>query len=73
MAGVIKKKKALFEDSPALPKGPKGLSIREAEGGYIVSLHGEGNDKVAKTVAAVVKIVKETLADGKAEDESEDE
>lgn len=77
MAGVIKQKKRLFEKSEVLdmPERPKRLTIREAEGGFIV----EGNDydekqKVVKTVAALVKCVKEHFGstEGKDEENYED-
>lgn len=77
MAGVIKKKKALFESEPVMPPRPKGLRIREAEGGFTVDDDGsfDSKTKVAKTMAAVIKIVKEHFGSDSegAEDTDEDD
>lgn len=69
------KKKKLFRDEPAMPEQPKRATIREAEGGFIVECgeyYGE-KQKVAKTLAAAMKLVKEHFGSDKADDESEDD
>lgn len=76
MAGVINKKKALFENEPVMKPRPKTLRIREADGGFTIDDDGayDSKTKVAKTMAAVVKIVKEHFgADSEGPDDSDED
>lgn len=75
MAGVIKKKKALFENEPVMKASAKSISIREADGGFIIDDHSfNSKTRVAKSLAAVIKAVKETFAgDGEADDDTEED
>lgn len=73
MAGVLKSKKPLFKDEPALEPRSRRMTIREAEGGFIIGEGYDDNQKVCKTLAALVKQVKETFADEEDEDTDEDE
>lgn len=58
-----------------MPPRPKSLNIREAEGGFILDDHSyEGKTRVAKSLAAVIKAVKETFGDSAdAADDSEED
>lgn len=76
MAGVIKNKKKLFDEEPAMKPQAKRLYIKEADGGFIVGdEYGDGKQKVAKTLAALVKCVKEHFGDAssKEDDSTEDD
>ena len=77
MAGVFKAKKKLFEAKETAleaPPRPKRLTIREADGGFIVETDNyEEKQKVVKTVAALVKCVKEHFGSTASEAESEEE
>lgn len=72
MAGVIKKKKSLFEDKPVMEPQAKRMVIREADGGFVIGEDYGDKQKVAKSLAALVKCVKEHFGDASSK-EDEDE
>lgn len=72
MAIGDKKKKTLFKDEPVMAKRKKRLTVTEADGGYIVGEMYDDNQKVCKTLAAVVKALKETFSEDKSADSEEE-
>lgn len=74
MAGVLKKKKPLFSDEPVMTPRVKSMHIREADGGFIVgSEFGGDKQRVAKSLAALVKMVKAEFGGSDEGSDEEDE
>ncbi len=51
----------------------KEINIREADGGFIINDFHADKPRVAKTLAAVIKALKETFSSSEADETSEDE
>ena len=77
MAGVIKKKRSMFENEASIPKSPKTFTIREADGGFVIDAYPEEQStKVAKTLAAALKMAKAHFGEASesgSEDQNQDD